>query len=360
VHTCSLTCSKRHKLWASCNGIRDPTVFKPISQVATPAGIDHDYNFLHSIETGVQRSEKRLIEDLGIISKDELSRARTGQNEPGWTRKNKVKTELPGDVCIVRELEQMQTRVLTAPKGMRRNKENTTSWQRKYRTINWQVEWIREGGHGRTLYKAWATKPIGESYDALLEEERRMGMTDEEKRVEKKRKSGEQKARLAKKARLENRDASYLSTGPLLQDDETGAWNYTPEYFLIAEPEFLESPEPEPPTRKRNYHLYLHRPLTPSSYPKVLVPLDPDQPLKEILREREVLEFPTIYVLENEPADLPGTFMLEIAYLRAIGKAPSGDEDTSMGGTSDTSDTSDEDSSSSSEDEDSMEEGEIA
>ncbi len=152
AQTCSLACSKRHKIWATCNGIRDPTVYKPMSELATPAGIDHDYNFIHSIETRISRSEKVLIEDLGIVDSKELERARLGLDEEEWKRRQR-KNEPRGEVQIARCLTEHNIKVVKAPKGMRRNKENTTNWNHKQKTVNWQVEWVRDPPKGRTLYR---------------------------------------------------------------------------------------------------------------------------------------------------------------------------------------------------------------
>jgi box C/D snoRNA protein 1 len=358
VNTCSLTCSKRHKLWASCSGVRDPTVFKPMAELATPSGIDHDYNFLHKIEHRLERSAKLLVEDLDALSKDELNRARSGEDEQSWKRSH-VKEE-KGEVCIARTLRDMKCKVITAPKGMRRNKENTSGWNRKHGTIHWQVEWMRGEPLERTLYRVLGNHAIGTAYDLMCEEERILKLSPEEKRADKKRKAAEfnaVQARKVKKARREKRHMREMSTTTVLQDPEHGTWSLTPAYTPIPEISQEDSPEPEPPIPPRNYHLYLHRPLTPSSFPKVLVALDPDKPLAELLKKREVLEFPTIYVLDDPPEDLPEKFMLETHYLAAMGKAGGEDSD------SDVDDSSDEDSSDSSgSDEDSdesVEEGEI-
>jgi hypothetical protein len=58
ARTCSLPCYKRHQQWAQCNGKRDPAKFVKKSQLATPAGIDHDYNFLTSIERGLEKARR--------------------------------------------------------------------------------------------------------------------------------------------------------------------------------------------------------------------------------------------------------------------------------------------------------------
>lgn len=344
-----------------CNGIRDPTVFLPISEVATPWGLDHDYNFIHGIETRIQRSEKVLIEDLELVSKEELERARTGETVGEFNRRigKKNNNEPPGEACIERMLNKECIRVIKAPKGMRRNKENTTCWHKKQRTIVWQVEWIREGNR-RSLYRALSNKPIGDFYDAMCEEERKLNLTEEErreeKRIEKKRRADDQREQLAKKARIES-EASDLTTVPLLQDPDTGAWNMIPFISTLDDITMAEALS-IPPPKPRNYNLYLHRPLTPASFPKVLVPISPTKPIIEHLRNRDVLEFPTIHVLPSTTESLPDGFMLEEEFLKAIGDKSKGDMDAEM---SDSDDTSSDDSSSSdeSDSDESVEDGEI-
>jgi len=210
---------------------------------------------------------------------------------------------------------------------------------------------------GRTLYRALGDKPIGEVYDFMCEEERRMGMSPEEKRAEKKRKADEFKV-AAKTAKVDASHVPELRTIPLLQDSERRTWSVTSAYASISDIPQAEPPEPEPAIRPREYRLYLHRPLTPSSFPKVLVPLDPNKTLTDLLKNREILEFPTIYVLDEPPEAIPEKFMLEKHYLTAIGKAPVEDSDTDT----DMSDSGEDESSSGSSDEDSnvsMDEGEI-
>jgi hypothetical protein len=332
-----------------------------MSELATPSGIDHDYNFLHSIEHRLERSEKLLVEDIDALSRAELQRARAGEDEEEWKRRHEK--EARGEACIARTLREMKCSVITAPKGMRRNKENTTGWNRRHGTIHWQVEWMRGKPAGRTLYRVLGNHAIGKAYDLICEEERILAMSPEEKRADKKRKANEFKAaqaRKAKKARLDAGRLPQLSTTSVLQDPERRTWDFTPVYMTLPEALKEDSPEPEPTIPQRNYHLYLQRPLTPSSFPKVLVPLDLDKTLTDLLRKREVLEFPTIYVLDHPPEDLPEKFMLEMHYLVAIGKerGEESDSDTDMSDSSeehlgDSSGSSDEDS------DESMEEGEI-
>jgi hypothetical protein len=358
VQTCSLRCSKRHKLWSDCNGIRDPTVFKPISEVATASGIDHDYNFIHGIETRIARSEKLLIEDLGIIDAKDLQRARAGEDEDIFSGR-KRNNEPPGEVQFAGMLKKWDIRVVKAPKGMRRNKENTTNWNRTHRSANWQVEWLREGAE-RMLHRVVGSKPIGCAYEAVVDEERRLNMSPQEKaaqRIEKRKgrtRGAMQSA--AKRARLDGLDLADLTTVPILQNSDTSTWDFTPVYpILDAMAQVSSSPPPNP--KPCNYHLYLHRPLTPASFPKVLIPLDPSLPLNNHLRNRDVLEFPTIYVLDSGPNIVPSNFMLEKDYLTAIGQPQV--NDTTMGGMTQESQEGRETSSDGATENSELEEGEI-
>jgi hypothetical protein len=64
-------------------------------------------------------------------------------------------------------------------------------------------------------------------------------------------------------------------------------------------------------------YFYLVKPLT-SSKKTVLVPLNPTQSVAKNLRHRTVLEFPTIYTMQEAPDNLPPDFILENHYLEQI------------------------------------------
>lgn len=63
-------------------------------------------------------------------------------------------------------------------------------------------------------------------------------------------------------------------------------------------------------------NFYLLRPFT-ASKSIVLTPIDASKSLTECLKEQTVLEFPTIYVLPNEPHSLPDGFQLTEHYEKA-------------------------------------------
>jgi hypothetical protein len=72
--------------------------------------------------------------------------------------------------------------------------------------------------------------------------------------------------------------------------------------------ESTDTPTPE--------HFYLLRPFT-ASKSIVLTPIDASKSLTECLKEQTVLEFPTIYVLPDEPHSLPDGFLLAEQYEKA-------------------------------------------
>ncbi|KAH8816240.1 hypothetical protein F5884DRAFT_775503 [Xylogone sp. PMI_703] len=382
--TCSLPCSKRHKLWANCNGVRDPTVYKPISQVATPSGIDHDYNFLHGIEIGRERAVREVVDRKGLVSEEELKRARMGLDDNegrrgrgrGMMRKEK---ESRGEIPLRKAFAEMEIRVRAAPKQMKRNAENATNWSKNQKCVNWTVEWVqvREGSAAtRILSKTLDRHPIGSVFADLLEEERRKGLNEEERRLEKKRKAEEIKARGTKKAKMEVVAANVCSACAVaaMQDPANNSWSLVPASMLgsataaTTSSTSADTQHSSSSSQSEQQHLsfYLHRPCTPSSFPKVLIPIDASQPLSQLLRKRLVLEFPTVYVFDNREIDrLPEEFMPESEYMEAVGEraAPpeneesdtetSGEEGESESETSSSGSSSDED-----EDE-GMEDGEV-
>ncbi|KAM3066118.1 hypothetical protein ACMFMG_010541 [Clarireedia jacksonii] len=360
--TCSLQCSKRHKVWSSCSGVRDPTVYKPKSQLATPSGIDHDYNFLHSIEHRIERSEKEIVEERGLVKRSELELARAGER---IDRRKRRKTAADQNEEFMNSmLEKAGTNVIRAPAGMTRNVENATSWSKKQRCMNWQVEWVREANAGgRLLKKSIERWSIADIYTDILEEERKKNMSPSSKNAERKRKAQEHKVRQAKKVKTEGHNLLESSAPSFLQEPKTGAWETVTGYSTLSLD--TEPFEEQSTTSKLDpkYHFYLHRPKTQSSYPKVLVPINPTQSLTEVLRNRTVLEFPTIYVFETGPEELPSAFMLENDYVKATGdvvsKSVVEESDSEMSDEEEDA-TSEETSSDEDEDEDVvMEDGEI-
>ena len=70
-----------------------------------------------------------------------------------------------------------------------------------------------------------------------------------------------------------------------------------------------EPPLPSPP----DYHFYLHKPHTTSAS-RILIPLEPASMLSTCLKGQSILEYPTIFVLNQPSTALPEGFLLEYDY----------------------------------------------
>ena len=66
-------------------------------------------------------------------------------------------------------------------------------------------------------------------------------------------------------------------------------------------------------------HFYLHRPNALSKI-KCLIPVIPDLTVADLLRERVLLEFPTVFLRPESPDRLREPYMIEAEYLKRYGE----------------------------------------
>ena len=121
TQTCSLACSKRHKLWSQCSGIRDPTAYVKRKDLVTPAGVDRDFNFLVGIERQLEHGEQD-VEKRGID-------VRPLEEQKPWLQKKRPLKR--GEYNITEALNRGGITVERAPKGMQRERLNKTHWHKK-------------------------------------------------------------------------------------------------------------------------------------------------------------------------------------------------------------------------------------
>jgi hypothetical protein len=145
----------------------------------------------------------------------------------------------------------------------------------RHRCLAWTVEWFHDNGQ-RKLFPALENFSVATAYSRM---------------------KGESQSMLSKKRKLDHKDEP--EPAPTADQVETTAQ-------VPAETEQI------PPPAGRWF--YLLRPRTPGSS-RVLIPLSNSSTLSELLRGREVLEFPTVYVLPEPPSALPPGFLLESQYL---------------------------------------------
>ncbi|KAF2267094.1 hypothetical protein CC78DRAFT_542034 [Lojkania enalia] len=301
ARTCSLQCYKKHQNWAQCSGKRDPTRFIKKSQLATPAGVDHDFNFLTSIERGMERAESDLIE-RGI--------AGTGAVQKGW-RKGEI---------IDRRLDAIGVSVIRAPEGLSRHKENKTR-KTKRGNLMWTVEWIHED-RPRLLSDVPASLPILQAYSSVISSL----LPKKRKRIVGTPSANPSEARDVSTAQDKvNREPETEEENQERKSTASRRPNAKPDDVHVAEGPYtnpdcngtgIESVHPK-------FQFYLLRPRTNSSR-HVLIPISVTTTLNECLRGQTVLEYPTIHVLTGAPYQLPDKYILEEEYLKQESKDEQG------------------------------------
>jgi hypothetical protein len=105
TRTCSLECVQKHKSWG-CSGKRDPTSYVKKSQLVTPSGVDHDFNFI----SGIERSRDRVEEQLQGRSIQDAEGRSTRLNQPAFRNR----------------LQLARVHIEYAPLGMSRQRLNKT------------------------------------------------------------------------------------------------------------------------------------------------------------------------------------------------------------------------------------------
>ncbi|KUI53307.1 hypothetical protein VP1G_00753 [Cytospora mali] len=292
----------------------------PASRLKTAAGIDHDYNFLSAIERERDRNqrdmveEKRLFTEREVRQMDDESRFRKlwfGENvrfDPirGGPRTFGEDGEGAGcgsggddDDCggnganvparasyltrqVRMRLDQACIQVVQMPMGMTRQRENTTSWNRKSRNINWCVEWMvydNAAGeecktHTRIRHKALETVPVYKVLGNSMAWYRKGQQKEEQEEDEEE----EESAYARKRRRVLIKEVKEEGRRSAMQDEHSTTWVSTPY------------PAQNPYTGSWG----LDRGASVTSW---LPDEESTETLSSALRGRTVLEYPTIYIL---------------------------------------------------------------
>ncbi|KFZ05473.1 hypothetical protein V501_08323 [Pseudogymnoascus sp. VKM F-4519 (FW-2642)] len=211
------------------------------------------------------------------------------------------------------------------------------------------------------LSKILATTPLDEAYTAFLEETRRAALTPEEKAGEKKRRAVEVAESGGGGKRVKTSpdvEVSPQAQAGMGTDEVSTVEGEVQVDITTADDAAVQDQNPaqsQPPPTKSAYTFYLHRPLTLSSGPTILIPLRGDEGLDTQLGGRVILEFPRVYVFPAG-APVPGGFEIEGG--NGVEEGESSGEDGEGGEEVVVSDTSSSGSSSDEEDESEDSEGE--
>ncbi|GIZ41727.1 hypothetical protein CKM354_000502300 [Cercospora kikuchii] len=311
--TCSLPCTQKHKQRASCNGVRNPAEYIKRSQLATPIGIDRDYNYLKSVERSIdvanRDSEARGVDVVERAATRSIARARHPESN------------------LSKYLDENRIEIQNAPEGMSRRKANQTRSTKRHQ-IMWTVEWVDAGGQKQISDSCPASSSIEELYShKQLEDGNALKRKPGEHAKEaQKRRRKERQAESQLQQEKSDQDASATVTAGADEKIENPSSDIQPnsdsaETELAAteisqnEPKNSDEGLDQQDVADIPLHFYLLRTGT-NAKQKVLVPLSRDPTLTSCLKNRTVMEFPTIYVLPYAPDSLPKEYLLEEQYLK--------------------------------------------
>ncbi|KAG2173494.1 hypothetical protein INT44_007085 [Umbelopsis vinacea] len=147
--SCSLDCSKTHKIKTGCSGERSKTHYVPLKQ--------YSYNDM--------MSDYGYLEDMSRQA-DTLSRLNM-KNDP---KKAVSKNAMWKQKGLVNQAERAGIRLSLLPAGMKRRKINNTNYNPKQRLLFWTVEFIFPACEDKKvlLHRIPASKPMRELLDDIL------------------------------------------------------------------------------------------------------------------------------------------------------------------------------------------------
>lgn len=276
IHTCSLPCVKKHKTWAQCSGVRNPAEYRKRAELATPASVDKDFNFIANVERAITKADNHVLErGIGLAPAHHL--------RPGALR---PKVDL--------EIEERAIRVIRAPKGLSRAKQNKTHWVSQQKSVMWTVEWICPDGE----------KITGSSLEGRTLAEAYINTVGKKKIKRKRRLSGPDQTRTEPLSKMAKQEIDGPPQRSPIQEDGT---EKEPQPPKSAEEQLLDG-----------MHFYLHNPQTSSKF-RCLVPLSASDTIRAALDGRTVLEYPTVYVKNESPEELEEPFISQDEYQKRHG-----------------------------------------
>ncbi|KAK4040349.1 hypothetical protein C8A01DRAFT_46331 [Parachaetomium inaequale] len=343
ARTCSLSCIQKHKARADCDGLRNPRAFMPISQLKTAAGVDHDFNFLRSIERARERAEKDVVEARQLLSEKELRPKNEDKvfqkvwygdelhhvpTQSHSYKKHGQPQEGPAfsglDKHLRRRVRYLDIEVVTMPKGMARQRENKTAWNKRTQSINWQVEWLvyRASDLGsppqqdddqplRVLRKTLEGTPLHAALASTLDWHRgqldRQSRTQPDDPTETDNEADDPSSPPNPKRRKITHHAKKKRPTPTTtQDPSTSTWPAAPypsQYPLTtAWCSTTTSPHVETTLEEKlqTWRFYLRKAVKDDAQKtKTLIPLASAETLSSALAGRTVVEFPTIVAVPS-------------------------------------------------------------
>ncbi|KAJ5782672.1 hypothetical protein N7457_004446 [Penicillium paradoxum] len=331
TRTCSLPCTRRHKLWSECSGVRDPAAYLKRKELATESAFDRDFNFITGIERSLERAD-REVENRGIDIASSVQTEDAASESPqhqaaGHKRKHPNQGLAKGEAGFLRGAEASGVKVVRAPKGMSRNKQNGSRMHPKHKRLAWTIEWITSDGRKTIGDSILDTCSVAEAYNRCHPRPK-----DQEPASEPTKEKEEDIKNVVTPNNDNSTTAAPTEPAAVTETADQKPHSSSTDGSAATATEEVDTASTETISPHRGLYFYLHRPRTTTKKP-VLTPLLQSATLNTILRNRTVLEFPTIYALPDAAVTLfaekdNSEYILEEEYLRTTGPEETGQSTT--------------------------------
>lgn len=294
VKTCSFPCVQKHKQDSKCTGTVDQTKFLGKKELSsTDSHINRDYNFLMNLGRNINLGKDDIKSNAKNVFKRQFhqrnnnasqnnsnKRFKTEDIDPRKYLVNKVFPNSPPSI-----IRRNNTLVVQLPAGMSRATSNKTGYDKRLGTFIWTIEWvfIDLNGEEVTRFLSYRMKEGTVLRDAFP-----MNILNKS---------------LAKGK--ENENESHAQNEAEVEKDTNKENVQLPVQVVEKEGEAAASSEQndksktEKDTDKSELCFYLEN-ILDKSKKRSIIKLSPELPISEVLTDKVVLEFPTIYVTRNE------------------------------------------------------------
>jgi len=271
------------------------------------------------VERSLQKADE-LVLDKGI----DLAPAGLRPNAPALKQK------------FALEVEERGIRLIKAPKGLSRNRENKSRWDgAPHKCILWTTEWILHDGT-KKMYNVRETRTVAQAFLDVFGR-RALG---------RKRKWSSAETTTAPALSPETvpiqpssvEDEEATQDVPVAEEEaaddlpaveEEAAPQKTAEDDTVAVQDTITADNTSDKTQRipqgenvskvlQDVHFYLLRPNTTAKL-KCLIPISQASTLKEVVSNKTLLEFPTFYVRHEPPEALSEPFVTEEKYEQLYG-----------------------------------------
>lgn len=304
-----MPCYKRHQQRATCTGQRNETTYLKKSQVATPEGIDHDFNFLTKIERSFRTAEDKI-----------------GTKEPSSKRR-----KLSSNPHFNQYLSENRIILLRAPTGFNRAKSNQSRYLPRSKKVAWTVEWVDDEDQ-KTITEVLEDNTMNMAHTAAGVARKKQTKNNPIVHVST---SGASTNSLELPSSSTNSSPAGALSGAQASNtvDSTSLENHTETSHAdglstnakvgaaIDQTEQGErdtTQSTEASSSRAKTYLYLHKPRTMGSSIALIPISNYNDTLTTCLRNSLLNEFPTIYELPYAPTGLPERYILASDYEESV------------------------------------------